>query len=132
CFHCGEPLPPHPATAAIDGHSREFCCEGCAGAAQWIRDADLGDYYVLRSAPAGQVGTESVELSAWDSDDLLPEPAHRVAGGAARRPARWARSRSIFPPGTATTCCTSTCTRSMAAARSPCSPTACAARPAPG
>ncbi|GAA3918365.1 heavy metal translocating P-type ATPase [Luteimonas lutimaris] len=81
CFHCGEPLPPHPATAAIDGHSRDFCCEGCAGAAQWIRDADLGDYYALRSAPAGQVGTETVDFSAWDRDDLLHEHVHAVDGG---------------------------------------------------
>src|SRR5690606_41926151 len=81
CFHAGEPLPPHPATAAIDGHARDFCCEGCAGAAQWIRDADLGDYYVLRSAPAGQVGTEPVDFSAWDRDDLLHEHVHAVDGG---------------------------------------------------
>ncbi|HVI59103.1 MAG TPA: heavy metal translocating P-type ATPase [Luteimonas sp.] len=81
CFHCGEPLPPHPATATIDAATRAFCCEGCAGAAQWIRDADLGDYYALRSAPAGQVGTEPVDFSAWDRDDLLHEHVHAVAGG---------------------------------------------------
>lgn len=81
CFHCGEPLPPHPATATIDDRSRDFCCEGCAGAAQWIRDADLGDYYELRSAPAGQVGVEPVDFSAWDRDDLLHEHVHAVEGG---------------------------------------------------
>src|SRR3546814_15643415 len=38
CFHCGEPLPPSPATATIDAATQAFCCEGCAGAAQWIRE----------------------------------------------------------------------------------------------
>ncbi|MFC3715518.1 heavy metal translocating P-type ATPase [Luteimonas soli] len=81
CFHCGEPLPPHPATATIDAVAQAFCCEGCAGAAQWIRDADLGDYYQLRSAPAGQVGVEPMDFSAWDRDDLLHEHVHAVEGG---------------------------------------------------
>ncbi|MGN7725167.1 heavy metal translocating P-type ATPase [Luteimonas sp. 22616] len=81
CFHCGEPLPDHPATATIDAEPRSFCCDGCAGAAQWIRDADLGDYYALRSAPAGQVGVEPVDFSAWDRDDLLHEHVHAVEGG---------------------------------------------------
>src|SRR5690606_30591943 len=81
CFHCGEPLPPQPATAALDGQPRAFCCEGCAGAAQWIRDANLDDYYALRSAPAGQVGTEPVDFSAGDRDDLLHEHVHAVDGG---------------------------------------------------
>lgn len=81
CFHCGEPLPPRPATATIDDRPRDFCCEGCAGAAQWIRDADLGDYYELRSAPAGQVGVEPMDFSAWDRDDLLHGHVHAVEGG---------------------------------------------------
>ena len=81
CFHCGEPLPDDPATATIDAVARPFCCEGCAGAAQWIRDADLGDYYQLRSAPAGQVGVEPMDFSAWDRDDLLHEHVHAVEGG---------------------------------------------------
>lgn len=81
CFHCGEPLPPDPATATIDAVAQAFCCEGCAGAAQWIRDADLGDYYQLRSAPAGQVGVEPMDFSAWDRDDLLHGHVHAVEGG---------------------------------------------------
>ena len=81
CFHCGEPLPPRPATAIVDAVPRAFCCDGCAGAARWIRDADLGDYYELRSAPAGQVGVEPVDFSAWDRDDLLHEHVHAVEGG---------------------------------------------------
>ena len=81
CFHCGEPLPPRPATASIDGQPRAFCCDGCAGAAQWIRDADLGDYYALRSAPASRVGVEAVDFSAWDRDDLLHGHVHAIEGG---------------------------------------------------
>src|SRR3546814_10623441 len=81
CFHCGEPLPPSPATATIDAATQAFCFEGCAGAAQWIRNADLGDYYQLRSAPAGQVGVEPKDFSAWDRDDLLNERVPPVEGG---------------------------------------------------
>ncbi|GAB3318994.1 heavy metal translocating P-type ATPase [Luteimonas notoginsengisoli] len=81
CFHCGEPLPLRPAIATIDAAPQAFCCDGCAGAAQWIRDADLGDYYTLRSAPAGQVGVEPVDFSTWDRDDLLHEYVRAVEGG---------------------------------------------------
>ncbi len=81
CFHCGEPLPPHPAAATIDGRARAFCCDGCAGAAQWIRDADLGDYYALRSAPASRVGVNAADFSAWDRDDLLHGHVRAVEGG---------------------------------------------------
>lgn len=81
CFHCGEPLPPRPATATIDARLRAFCCDGCAAATRWIREAGLGDYYQLRSATAGQVGVEPVDFSAWDRDDLLHEHVHAVEGG---------------------------------------------------
>ena len=81
CFHCGEPLPPQPVTASLDAGTRAFCCDGCAGAARWIRDAGLGDYYALRSAPAGQVGVEALDFSAWDRDDLLQAHVHEVDGG---------------------------------------------------
>ena len=54
CYHCGEPLPVEPARFELDGTAREFCCDGCAAAAQWIRDAHLGDYYRLRSDHASR------------------------------------------------------------------------------
>src|SRR6476646_5959277 len=57
CYHCGEALPPAPAHYDIDGARQAFCCDGCAAAAQWIREADLGDYYRLRSEAASRVGT---------------------------------------------------------------------------
>ena len=81
CHHCGEPLPTPPLIATLDGQSHAFCCAGCAGAAQWISDAGLGNYYELRTAPAGQVGDEVVDFSSWDRDDLLQEHVHAVAGG---------------------------------------------------
>jgi P-type Cu2+ transporter len=79
CHHCGEPLPAD-AVAAADG-LHAYCCQGCAAAARWIRDADLGDYYRLRTANAGRVGTDAIDLSAWDREDLLREHAHAVEGG---------------------------------------------------
>ena len=81
CHHCGEPLPRPPIIATFDGQPRAFCCAGCAGAAQWIAEAGLGTYYELRTAPAGQVGGETVDFSSWDRDDLLQEHVHAVAGG---------------------------------------------------
>ena len=81
CHHCGEALPQSPARADIDGASRAFCCEGCAAAARWIRDAHLDDYYRLRSAPAGRVDADAPSLAAWDREDLLAGHAHTVDGG---------------------------------------------------
>ncbi|MEO5628564.1 MAG: heavy metal translocating P-type ATPase [Thermomonas sp.] len=81
CHHCGEPLPHPPVIATFGGQPRAFCCAGCAGAAQWIADAGLGNYYELRTAPAGQVGAHVVDFSSWDRDDLLQDHVHAVTGG---------------------------------------------------
>ncbi len=67
--------------AILDGQPHAFCCAGCAGAAQWISDAGLGNYYELRTAPAGQVGEDVVDFSSWDRDDLLQDHVHAVTGG---------------------------------------------------
>ena len=67
--------------ATFDGQLHAFCCAGCAGAAQWIADAGLGNYYELRTAPAGQVGEDVVDFSSWDRDDLLQDHVHAVTGG---------------------------------------------------
>ena len=77
CQHCGEALAGKLQAAAPAG----YCCDGCAAAAAWIRDARLDDYYRLRSASAGRVGDEAVDLSAWDREDLLREHAHAIDGG---------------------------------------------------
>lgn len=70
CWHCGEPLPAEGAeTALLDGAPRRFCCKGCAAAARFIRDHGLGDYYRLRSLPAGRARSES--MAQWDREDLL-------------------------------------------------------------
>jgi Cu2+-exporting ATPase len=81
CFHCGETLPPHPLRDTIAGTEQAFCCTGCAAAARWIADADLGDYYRLRQTDAARVGTEAIDYAAWDRADLLAEHSTPVDGG---------------------------------------------------
>ncbi|HWI24146.1 MAG TPA: heavy metal translocating P-type ATPase metal-binding domain-containing protein, partial [Lysobacter sp.] len=81
CFHCNEPLPAFPAHVELDGASRAFCCDGCAAAAQWIRDADLDAYYALRSAPAARITADEADLALWDREEVLAEHAHAVRGG---------------------------------------------------
>ncbi|MCD9033546.1 cadmium-translocating P-type ATPase [Luteimonas sp. Y-2-2-4F] len=78
CFHCGEAIAGAPVIAA-DGAA--FCCAGCEAAAAWIRDARLDDYYRLRSALPAPVGTDTVDLSVWDRDEVLAEHAHAFDGG---------------------------------------------------
>ncbi|MBU8975799.1 cadmium-translocating P-type ATPase [Lysobacter sp. MMG2] len=77
CQHCGESLPPD----AVRADGRAFCCSGCAAAASWIRDAALGDYYQLRTSPAGRVQAEATDFSAWDRDVVLAEHSRTVPGG---------------------------------------------------
>ena len=81
CFHCGEALPPEPARFDVEGASRAFCCDGCAAAAQWIREADLGDYYRLRSEAASRVGANDSDFSAWDRDEVVADHARDLDGG---------------------------------------------------
>ena len=81
CHHCGEDLPARPARVELDGAARAFCCDGCAAAAQWIREANLGDYYRLRSEHADRVGEDPVDLAVWDRDELLAEHARDIDGG---------------------------------------------------
>ncbi len=81
CAHCGDSLPQPPVRAKLDGEEQAFCCDGCAAAARWIREADLDDYYRLRSAPGGRVDTESGDLAIWDREELLATHARAVAGG---------------------------------------------------
>lgn len=78
CHHCGEPVAGgHPVTAG----DRRFCCEGCAAAAAWIQDADLGSYYRLRSANANRVQADRLDLESWDRSELLDEHSRAVEGG---------------------------------------------------
>ncbi|WFC41631.1 heavy metal translocating P-type ATPase [Pseudoxanthomonas sp. SE1] len=78
CHHCGEPVAGgHPVTAG----DHRFCCEGCAAAAAWIQDADLGSYYRLRSANANRVQADRLDLESWDRSELLDEHSRAVEGG---------------------------------------------------
>ena len=81
CYHCGEPLPVTPVRIAIDDTQREFCCAGCSAAAQWIHDADLGDYYTLRSRRSARVDPSDLDLGIWDREELLAEYAHDLPEG---------------------------------------------------
>jgi Cu2+-exporting ATPase len=70
CAHCGEAF-------AGDG---EYCCAGCAAAADWIRAAGLADYYRLRSEAGNRVPPGVVDLRAWDREDVQRQHA-RCEGG---------------------------------------------------
>jgi P-type Cu2+ transporter len=80
CYHCSEGLSAGPVRVEIEERLQGFCCQGCAAAAQWIRQSDLGDYYRLRSAAAARVG-DAPDLAGWDGEDLLREHAFPIEGG---------------------------------------------------
>ena len=79
CFHCGEDVDAGGSRRSVAGAIRDFCCTGCAAAAEWIAQADLGDYYRLRSARGNRVAADVADYAAWDRDDVLAEHA-RPAG----------------------------------------------------
>jgi Cu2+-exporting ATPase len=81
CHHCGETLSAPPIEAIVEGVARSFCCNGCAGAARWITDANLQDYYRLRSQAGARVGTQMPDMSLWDRDDLLKGHTREMDGG---------------------------------------------------
>ena len=82
CFHCGESLPSEPARAVVDGEQRPFCCDGCAAAAQWIRDANLVDYYRLRTGPGSRAATDlEAQLAAFDRDDVQAGHVREIDDG---------------------------------------------------
>ena len=80
CYHCGEPVVGAAIPAIVAGEEYAFCCNGCAAAATWIGDAALGDYYRLRSANAGRVGTDAPDFAAWDREAVLAEHSSVVDG----------------------------------------------------
>lgn len=92
CFHCGEPLPGQPLRETVAGATQSFCCTGCAAAARWIAEADLGDYYRLRSDAAARVDADAVDYACWDRPDLLAEHSVAVEGAG---DARENRTREI-------------------------------------
>ena len=81
CHHCAEPVAPGGPRLELDGALRDFCCEGCAGAARWIRDARLDDYYRLRSDAGARVEAEAADYASWDRDDIQAGHVRDVPGG---------------------------------------------------
>ena len=82
CFHCGDPVESGTAFGEqVDGAARDFCCGGCAAAARWIRDAQLGDYYRLRDANGSRVEGGAVDYAAWDREDVVAGHAAAIDGG---------------------------------------------------
>ncbi|MFT3669723.1 MAG: heavy metal translocating P-type ATPase [Pseudoxanthomonas sp.] len=79
CHHCGEPVADGTTVRSEGGHA--FCCDGCAAAAAWIEDADLGSYYRLRSAAANRVQATRSDLDSWDRPELLDEHSRAIDGG---------------------------------------------------
>ena len=81
CFHCDAPVVGAPVRANIDGEVRDFCCNGCATAARWIRDANLDAYYQLRTAPAPRIDMAEADLGVWDREEVQREHACDVREG---------------------------------------------------
>ena len=79
CHHCGEPVA--DAAHRVDAGGHAFCCSGCAAAAAWIEEADLGSYYQLRSANANRVQADRLDLDSWDRSELLDQHSRVVDGG---------------------------------------------------
>lgn len=63
CFHCHSPLPEVGTTAfEVDGEVCDFCCAGCAAAAEAISAAGLQGYYKQRQAPAPRAEVPEEQL----------------------------------------------------------------------
>ena len=71
CFHCGEPIPAGTVLGlAIDGRDTAVCCSGCRAAAEFIRDAGLGDYYRFRTAASPRPEGADDVWSAYDRPEV--------------------------------------------------------------
>ena len=79
CFHCGEPLPPTPLFAVLEGRREPVCCAGCAAAAELIAGGGLAAYYTHREAYAPRPAA-SVD-PAWLAFDRAALAAELVARG---------------------------------------------------
>lgn len=85
CFHCGASCTGHARRAAIDGRTRDFCCDGCLSAARWIADSGLSAYYSLRESPANGAEKDArdagPELASWDTEEVRAAHTREVRGG---------------------------------------------------
>ncbi len=82
CFHCGEALGAEAMAARVNGAEHDFCCRGCAGAAEWIATAGLSDYYRLRQSEAARVDASDDDLSLWDRPEVQAEHVRHLPEGA--------------------------------------------------
>ena len=78
CFHCDEQLNGNAINFEINRQSHQFCCLGCAHAAQWIEQEGLSDYYQLRNQQASKVDEQHLDYSAWDRDEIRSTYCHSV------------------------------------------------------
>lgn len=81
CYHCGDALAGTPVQARLAERLADFCCQGCAAAATWIAQANLGDYYQLRSQPGNRIDADALDFSAFDRDELMADQLRTVAEG---------------------------------------------------
>lgn len=81
CFHCGDALGADAVGTRISGELHDFCCRGCAGAAEWIATAGLADYYRLRQSDAARVEAGNDDLSLWDRPEVQAEHVRQLAEG---------------------------------------------------
>ena len=72
CAHCGLPAPKNNSTP-----SQSFCCNGCRGAFELIRQWDLCEYYSLRDSTdeAIPVGEDRHSFDEFDQFELLGNSA---------------------------------------------------------
>lgn len=83
CLHCGTVVGAAALMVRIDGAEAPVCCEGCASAALWIRDAGLADWFRLRQAQGPKGRVASVDYRGWAHPDVLAAHAQSVPGGCA-------------------------------------------------
>ncbi|MBA8884138.1 heavy metal translocating P-type ATPase [Dokdonella fugitiva] len=82
CWHCGEPLPAgEPLEATVAGVAHAVCCHGCRGAAEWIDQLGLADYYRLRSEPAARPRDGTGEAATWRRADLARHVVRDLGDG---------------------------------------------------
>lgn len=76
CYHCGEDIPKNLSIQSkVDETLVDFCCYGCQAVAEFIKGADLGNYYKHRTERANSAVDESEienKFSLIKDPDLYP------------------------------------------------------------
>jgi Cu2+-exporting ATPase len=68
CFHCGL-----PSIVGLELDEHSFCCPGCRGVYQFLRDARLDSYYQYRDKPSGKPIDARTELGASANEAYAAE-----------------------------------------------------------